>query len=158
VPAPAGDFSNATVATPVPPASLVLAVSETVEPTYAPEAGAVIVADGGTVSTVHVRSAGVASVLAPASVARTSNVCAPCARPVKARGLVHAAHEPPSRRHSKVEPGWSAEKAKLASASSVGPDGPASIVVSGATVSTVNVREDGASTLPAASRARTRSA
>ena len=38
----------------------------------------------------------------------------------------------------------------------VGPGGPALIVVSGATVSTVNVRAAGeTSTLPAASRART---
>ena len=37
------------------------------------------------------------------------------------------------------------------------PDGPLSIVVSGATVSTVNIRDAGdASTLPAASVARTR--
>ena len=39
-----------------------------------------IVVSGATVSTVKVRVAGVASTLPAASLARTSNVCAPCAR------------------------------------------------------------------------------
>jgi hypothetical protein len=42
----------------------------------------VIVVLGATLSTVHVRVAGDASVLPAASVARTANVCGPCARPV----------------------------------------------------------------------------
>ena len=59
-------------------------------------------------------------------------------------------------RHSKVEPGWSAEYVNDASALEFGVAGEVSIVVSGGTVSTVNVRDEGASTLPAASTARTR--
>jgi hypothetical protein len=94
--------------------------------------------------------------LPAASVARTSKVCAPAASPVSPCGLVHAAHEPPSRRHSKVEPGSSAEKAKVGDWSFVGSSGPESIVVAGALVSTVNVRLAGVSALPAVSCARTR--
>jgi translation elongation factor TU len=41
-----------------------------------------IVVSGAIVSTVNVRVAGVASVFPAASVARTANVCEPCARPV----------------------------------------------------------------------------
>ena len=41
-----------------------------------------IVVSGATVSTVQVREAGVVSGLPAASVARTWNVCEPCARPV----------------------------------------------------------------------------
>jgi hypothetical protein len=41
-----------------------------------------IAVSGGVVSTVHVKVEGVASVLPAASVARTSNVCDPSARPV----------------------------------------------------------------------------
>ena len=51
-----------------------------------PDGPELIVVSGGVVSgggtfTVHVRVAGVASVFAAASVARTSNVCDPFARP-----------------------------------------------------------------------------
>ena len=47
----------------------------------APLAGAVIAgAAGGSVSTIHVREAGVESVFPAASVARTWNVCEPCVR------------------------------------------------------------------------------
>ncbi len=54
-----------------------------VEATVAPAAGPpVIVVSGAAVSTVQVREAGVASTLPAGSVARTWNVCAPCARPV----------------------------------------------------------------------------
>ena len=41
-----------------------------------------IVVSGATVSTVQVREAGEASTLPAVSVARTWNVCEPCARPV----------------------------------------------------------------------------
>ena len=44
-------------------------------------------------------------------------------------------------RHSKVEPGWSAEYVNDASALEFGVAGEVSIVVSGGTVSTVNVRD-----------------
>src|SRR3954471_9451804 len=58
----------------------------------------------GVVTTVHVRVAGEASVLPAPSVARTSNVWEPSARPEYALGDVHAAYAPPSMRHSNVEP------------------------------------------------------
>ena len=44
--------------------------------------GAVIVVFGALVSTAHVKDAGVGSVLAAASVARTWKVCEPSGRPV----------------------------------------------------------------------------
>ncbi len=59
-------------------------------------------------------------------------------------------------RHSKLEPGWSAENVKAAFVLEIGVAGEVSIVVSGGTVSTVNVRDEAVSTLPAASTARTR--
>ncbi len=113
-------------------------------------------AAGGTVSITQPCDAGEASVLPPTSVARTSNVCAPSASAVYERGEVQAVQAPPSRRHSNVEPAWSAENAKSASASLAGVAGAESIVVSGATVSTSNDRAVAAPTLPAASAARTR--
>ena len=65
-------------------------------------------------------------------------------------------HAPPSTRHSNVEPAWLDESANVGVASFVGPDGPLSIVVCGAAVSTVKAREAGvASTFPARSVART---
>ena len=48
----------------------------------APLGPPVIVVSGATVSTVHVRVAGVASTLPTASRARTWNVCEPCDSPV----------------------------------------------------------------------------
>ena len=92
----------------------------------------------------------------PGSVARTSKVCEPSASEVYERGDVQATHAPPSMRHANVEPGWSAEKVKSASASLIGVVGAVSIVVSGATVSTSNGLAVAAPTLPAASIARTR--
>ena len=56
-------------AAPAPPLNVGLA-----SPVTAPSAGLVSVTDGTVVSTVHVRVAGEASVLAAGSVARTSNV------------------------------------------------------------------------------------
>jgi hypothetical protein len=69
---------------------------------------------------------------------------------------VQALQAPPSMRHSNVEPPSLEEKSKSASALPVGFDGDESIVVCGAAVSYVKVRLDGASALPATSRARTR--
>ena len=64
---------------------------------------------------------------------------------------------PVSRRHSNVEPGSELENVNVAVVTPIVPVGPESIVVFGAVASTVNVRDAGeASTLPAASVARTR--
>src|SRR6266511_3454864 len=59
---------------------------------------------GSFVSRCHVHVSGVASVLPAGSVARTSKVCRLSVRPLTLCGLVHGANEPPSIRHSKVEP------------------------------------------------------
>src|SRR3954462_6721281 len=66
------------------------------------------------VSTVQVREAGVGSVLAASSVARTSKGCTPSPGPGDGRGAVQAPQLPASRRHSKVEPVSPAPKPKLA--------------------------------------------
>ncbi len=63
----------------------------------------------------------------------------------------------PSRRHSNVEPVSVLVNSNDGDALLIVPVGPAVIVVSGATVSTVNVRDAGVgSTLPTASIARTK--
>jgi hypothetical protein len=108
------------------------------------------------VSITQVCEAGEASVLPPASVARTSNVCEPSASDVNERGDVQTIHAPPSIRHANVEPGWSAENSKSASTSLIGVVGAVSIVVSGATVSTSKERDVAPPTFPAVSTARTR--
>ena len=57
-----------------------------------PDGPALIAVSGGVVSgvlTVHVREAAVASVFPAKSLARTSNVCVPGARPVNAFGEAH---------------------------------------------------------------------
>src|SRR3954451_25429571 len=89
--------------------------------------GAVVSA--GVVSTVHVRVAGEASVLPAPSVARTSNLCDPSARPLYAFGDVHAAHAPPSRRHWNVEPDSVDANTKLAKLVATVPLGPDEIDV-----------------------------
>ena len=114
-----------------------------------------IVVCGAAVSTVKMCDAGVGSTLPARSVARTSNVCAPSASDAMLSGVEHEAHAPPSTRHSNVEPASSAENTNVGVGSFVGPDGPLLIVVCGAAVSTVKLREAGvASTLPAGSVAR----
>jgi hypothetical protein len=114
-----------------------------------------IVVCGAVVSRVKEREAGVGSVFPAASVARTSKVCGPSARAFSVRGDVQLAQAPPSTRHSNVAPGSSAEKVKAGAPALVRPLGPLSIVVCGAAVSTVKLREAGvASTLPAVSVAR----
>ena len=71
-------------------------------------------------------------------------------------GEAQAAKEPPSIRHSKVEPPSLELKEKSASAELLGSLGCAVIVVFGAAVSTVQVKLAGVgSVLPAASVART---
>ena len=153
VPAPAGvsrRHSN------VAPGSLVN-VNVCVVAVIGPDGPPVMVVSGAgaTTATVNVRVAGVASTLPAASLARTANVCWPSARFVYACGDVLVANAAPSRRHSNVAPG-SLVKANDAELEVMVPVGPLVIVVSGAAVSTVNVRVAGEpSTLPAASRART---
>jgi hypothetical protein len=129
--------------------------SASVEPVSA--VGAVmIVVFGALVSIVHVYVSGEASVFPAASVARTSKVWSPSASPARLSGLVQALQEPPSSRHSNVEPPSLEEKEKLAPVAFVGSPGWAVIVVSGAAVSIVQVKVAGvASVLPAASVART---
>jgi hypothetical protein len=69
---------------------------------------------------------------------------------------VHELNEPPSSEHWKLEPDSEALKLKLGVELLVAPEGPLSIVVSGATVSTVKERVGGdASVLPAGSLALT---
>jgi hypothetical protein len=71
-------------------------------------------------------------------------------------GEVQALKADPSRLQANVEPVSLAVKLKLGDALLTEPDGPAVIVVSGAIVSTVQVRLAGVgSTLPAESVART---
>jgi hypothetical protein len=91
--------------------------------------------DGGVTSTVHVRLAGVGSVLADGSVARTWKVCEPSVSPPYVFGLAHAAKAPASRLHSNVEPPSLDAKSKVAPVLVVIPLGPAVIVVSGGIVS-----------------------
>ena len=116
-----------------------------------------IVVCGAAVSTVKLRDAGVASTFPAGSVARTSKVCAPSASDAVVSGV--ECTNPMRRRRPgtrSVEPAWSAENANVGVASFVGPDGPLSIVVCGAAVSTVKLRDAGvASTFPAGSVART---
>jgi hypothetical protein len=124
-----------------------------------PAAGpASIVVCGAVVSTVNVRVAGDASVFPTPSVAVTVSVCSPSARGVGVYGESHENVPPPSIAHSNVEPGSLEENSNVGVVSViVAPAaGPASIVVCGAVVSTVNVRVAGdASALPAPSDAVT---
>ena len=115
----------------------------------------VIDVSGATVSTAHVRDAGVASTLPSASIARTENVCAPSPSPEYDFGEAQLVHAPESSLHSK-EPDSVAENPNDAAAVATVPFGPLVIEVSGATVSTAHVRDAGvASTLPSPSLART---
>src|SRR5262249_40397788 len=116
----------------------------------------VIAISGATVSTVHDAVAGDGSSCPAASVARTANVCGPCARPVSAAGEVHAVSGAPSRLQPNVEPGSLDVDDRLAVAIGSVPLGPAVIAVSGGVRSTVQLRVAGVgSTLPTASLTRT---
>ena len=100
----------------------------------------VIVVSGAVTSIVHVKLAGDASVLPTASVARTSKVWLPAESAGEiVSGLVQDVHEPPSIRHSKVEPPSVEVKEKLGVVLLDGSLGFAVIVVSGAVASTVHV-------------------
>jgi hypothetical protein len=72
------------------------------------------------------------------SVARTSYVWLPSARPVRERGLVHEANAAPSRRHSNVADSLALNE-KLAAALLDGSDGVDENVALGAVASTVQV-------------------
>jgi hypothetical protein len=97
-----------------------------------------VVSDGPGGSTVHAKIAGSESTFPAWSVARTRKVCAPSARSEYVRGLEQESHGPVSSWHSKVEPA-SLENSNSAERSLLGSVGPESIVVCGATVSTVHV-------------------
>ncbi len=60
------------------------------------------VSSGGVASTVKVTVAGEGSTFPTASVARTANVWAPSASPVRPRGEVQAVKPPPSTLHAKL--------------------------------------------------------
>src|ERR671923_278204 len=105
---------------------------------------------------VQLLEAGVWSVLPAWSVARTEKVWEPELKPEYVWGEEHGSKLPESSWHSNVALGSSEEKVNVASVEVVVPEGPESIVVSGAAVSTVQVRVSGVwSVLPAASVART---
>jgi hypothetical protein len=105
----------------------------------------------------------VASVLPAASVALTEKVCEPLASPVYLLGEEQALKVPLSREHLKVLPTSEEEKVIVALFCFMVPEGPESMVVSGAVVScggggtfTVKVLDAGvASTLPTPSLALT---
>ncbi len=113
--------------------------------------------EGATLSIRHVYDAGLVSTLPAGSVALTSNVCVPSARPAYVAGVVHAEKPAPSRRHSKVDPGSFDPRSKVALAEDVfagGSVGP--IDETGGVVSIVHVYEAGVgSVFPAVSVART---
>src|SRR5262249_25472540 len=137
------------------PASVALNAKVALDELVAPAGPDVIVVSGATVSTLQVRDAGVESMLPAASIARTSKVCVPCAKPDRFAGLVHAAKAAPSSRHSKV-PDSVDENQIVAVVDATVPVGPAVIVVSGATLSRVKTRCVGVgATLFKASNART---
>jgi hypothetical protein len=127
----------------------------------APVGPLVIEVSGAEVSTVNARVAGVASTLPAPSAARTENAYEPSASGPTIRGEVQLTYVPvappgPSSLHSNAEPGSELENPNDGDAWFVVPDGPESIVVSGAAVSTVKGCVAGdASTLPAGSVART---
>src|SRR5688572_7135944 len=104
----------------------------------------VIVVSGSSVSIRHVQVAGAASALPAASRARTWKVCVPSASDWEL-GEVQVENEPASTLHSKVEPGSVEVKVKSASPLLLGSGGPVSILVSGSTVSIVQVCEAGVS-------------
>ena len=96
-----------------------------------------IVVRGATVSTVQVKATGLGSPLPARSVALTSKVCPPSSRSAYACPLSHSIHSPASSRQSKLAASF-ALNSKLGARSLLGSDGPVSIVVTGATVSTVH--------------------
>src|SRR4051794_32550057 len=117
-------------------------------------------------STVHLRLAGVASVLPAASVARTSTVCRPPSSSGSFQPAAQGAHATVStlslvslsRRHSNVESGSDEVELNVGVRSVDLPpsSGPTAIAVSGASASTVKARAAGVeSSLPSVDLART---
>src|SRR5436190_1168065 len=103
-----------------------------------------------------VTEAGVASVLAAGSVARTWKVWDPSANPALVYGEVHAPQPPSSIWHSNFGPACVDVNVQVGVLSFVKPLGPLSIVVFGAAVSTVTEIDAGVgSVLAAESVART---
>src|SRR4249919_1105259 len=102
--------------------------------------GLLSVPAGAFVSRCHVHVAGVASVLPAGSVARTSKLWALSVRPATLCGLVQGANDPPSIRHSKVEPASVESNVKDDTATFDGSDGFVRIVVLGAVRSTSTLR------------------
>ena len=86
-------------------------------------------------SIVHVRTAGVASTLPAASVARTRSSRAPSDSPVYVFGELQAANAAPSSEHSNVEPGSLEDSVNVALRDVVVVAGPPAIDVSGASKS-----------------------
>ncbi len=99
------------------------------------------VVSGAFVSTVQERAASLASRLPAASTARTRKVCGPSATPVSWRGESQASQAASSSLHSKPAEASGESKVKVAFREAVDPDGPDWSAVSGATVSTVQVRD-----------------
>ena len=99
---------------------------------------------GAAVSTVMARVAGVGSGFPAASTARTSSVWSPSPSGSGVDGEEQGAKAPSSKRHSRVAPDSPASKPKVGVASAVRPAGPLVIAVSGGSISTVKVREAGA--------------
>ena len=104
-----------------------------------PAGPASIVVCGAVVSTVKLRLAGSVGVAGRVGRAHLERVRAvvEAAERLRRRARCQA---PPSIRHSKLEPGSLDVNSNVGVASAVGPDGPASIVVCGAVVSTVKLR------------------
>ena len=104
-----------------------------------PDGADVIDVSGGVVSTgavtVHDAVAGVASMLPARSIARTSKLCAPTARPLYDAGEEHVAQAPPSMRHWNVDAASVAVNVMLALVDVVEPEGADVSEVSGAVVS-----------------------
>jgi hypothetical protein len=124
-----------------------------VESFVSPSGPEPIVVTGPTVSTVKARLAG-APVLPAASAARTSKVCAPSASVAVVWGDEQSASAAASTRHWKLVPS-ALENENVGVESLVSELGPASIEVTGASVSTVNARLARSLVLPAASVAIT---
>src|SRR5690349_6920466 len=106
-------------------------------------------------ATVQVALAGVASTFPAASSAATVKVWLPSDSPEALWPELHGWAAAPSKVHRKPAPASLEVKAKVAPLESTVPLGAEVSVVSGATVSTVQLRPEGALALPAASRART---
>ena len=97
---------------------------------------------GAAVSTVKARWAGVGSVLAAASVARTSKLWGPSLRVAVVSGEEQGAKGAPYRKRTHQNTRSGEEKPKVGVGSPVAPWGPESIVVSGGVVSS-SVLESG---------------